>query len=273
MAVAKCVTRQMPKETLPKFNIPFEGNKKLEKLILKVREDKVLNTLFMMSNINAIDRLGYNDHGPVHIKIIANLALKILRLLTKKGVMPNLIKNYGLKQEDAEIVVVLGAILHDIGHAVHRQGHEMLSTFFAMPLIDKLIKGIYEKEEEKTILKYEILQVIYSHEPEIMPLTIEAGVVKVADALDMEKGRARIPYRAGSVNIHSTSAMAIERVEISEGKEKPLKITILMSNPAGIFQVDELLKQKIMTSGIGEMLEVEARIIKDGKEELFKKYA
>lgn len=262
----------MTKETLPKFNIPFDGNKKLEKLILKVRQDKVLNTLLRMSNINAIDRLGYNDHGPVHIKIIANLALKILRLLTKKMVVPSIVKNYGLKQEDGEIVVVLAAILHDIGHAVHREGHEILSTLFAVPIIDRLIDGIYKKEEEKTILKYEILHTIYSHEPEIKPLTIEAGVVKVADALDMEKGRARIPYQIGRINIHSTSAMAIEKVEILEGKEKPLKIVILMSNPAGIFQVDELLKQKIVTSGIGEMLEVEARLIKDGKEELFKKY-
>lgn len=262
----------MLKENLPKFNIPFDGNKKLEKLILKVRQDKVLNTLLRMSNINAIDRLGYNDHGPVHIKIIANLALKILRLLTKKGVVPSLVKNYGLKNEDAEIVVVLGSILHDIGHAVHREGHEILSTFFAAPIIDKLLKGIYKKEEEKTLLKYEILQTIYSHEPEIKPLTIEAGVVKVADALDMEKGRARIPYQIGRINIHSTSAMAVEKVEILEGKEKPLKIVILMSNPAGIFQVDELLREKIRTSGIEEMLEVEARLIKEGKEELFKKY-
>lgn len=262
----------MAKEDRPKFNIPFEGNKKLERLILKVKEDRALNTLLRMSNVNAIDRLGYNDHGPVHIKITANLALKILRLLTKKGVVPSLVKNYGLKQEDAEIVVVSGSILHDIGHAIHRRGHEILSTIFAIPIIDELLKDIYEKEEEKTILKFEILQTIYSHEPRIKPLTIEGGVIKVADALDMEKGRARIPYKIGYINIHSVSALAIEKVEIFEGKEKPLKIIILMSNPAGIFQVDELLKAKIMTSGIEEMLEVEVRLIKEGKEEIFKKY-
>lgn len=262
----------MVKENLPKFNIPFEGNKKLEKLILKVRKDKALNTLLKMSNINAIDRLGYNDHGPVHIKIISNIALKILRTLIRRGVIPSVVRNYGLKQEDAEIIVVSGAILHDIGHSVHREGHEILSTLFAFPIIDNLIGGIYRKEEEKTVVKYEILHTIFSHEPEVKPLTIEAGVVKVADALDMEKGRARIPYRSGSVNVHSVSALAIERVEVFAGKEKPLKIIILMSNPAGIFQVDELLKEKIKTSGIEEMLEVEARLIKDGREEIFKKY-
>lgn len=262
----------MEKEILPKFNIPFEGNKKLEQLIEKVRRDKSLNTILRMSNVNAIDRLGYNDHGPVHIKIISNIALKIFRLLVKRGIIPNLVKNYGLKQEDAEIVVVLGSILHDIGHAVHRESHEVLSIIFAMPIIDKLLKEIYQKEEERTIIKYETLQTIFSHDSKIIPLTIEGGVVKVADALDMEKGRARIPYRIGRVNIHSTSALAIEKVEIWGGKEKPIKVIILMSNPAGIFQVDELLKEKILTSGIDGLVAVEARLIKDGKEELFKKY-
>lgn len=262
----------MEKEKLPKFNIPFNGNEKLEKLISKVKRDRVLNTLLRMSNINAIDRMGYNDHGPIHIRIIANSALKILRILIKRGVVPSIVKNYGLKNENAEIVVVLAAILHDIGHAVHREGHETLSTLFAASIIDKLLDDIYKKEEEKAIVKFETLHAIYSHESRIIPLTIEGGVMKVADALDMEKGRARIPYQIGSINIHSVSAMAIEKVEILEGKEKPVKIIILMSNPAGIFQVDELLKKKIKTSGIEKMLEVEVRLIKDRKEKLFKEY-
>jgi metal-dependent HD superfamily phosphatase/phosphodiesterase len=117
-----------------------------------------------------------------------------------------------------------------------------------------------------------VLHAIYSHEPETRPLTIEAGVIKIADALDMEKGRARIPFKIGSINIHSTSAMAIEKVEILEGEKKPIKIIIVMSNPAGIFQVDELLKKKIKTSGIDAMIEVEARLIENGKETIFKKY-
>jgi metal-dependent HD superfamily phosphatase/phosphodiesterase len=262
----------MKKEKLPKFNIPIRGNQKLEKLISRVKSNKTLNTLLRMSNVNAIDRMGYNDHGPVHVKIVANLALEMLRILTRKGVKPSVVENYGLKNEDAEIIVVLGAILHDIGMAIHRQGHEILSTIFASSLIDYLIRDIYKKEEERAIIKYETLQTIYSHRSGIKPLTIEAGIVKVADALDMEKGRARIPYQIGMINIHSVSALAIEKVKILEGKEKPLKIIILMSNPAGIFQVDELLKEKIINSGIEKMLEIEVRIIKERKEEILKKY-
>ena len=260
------------KEALPKFNIPLENNKKLEKLVSGIERNKVLNTLLRMSNVNAIDRMGFNDHGPVHVKITANLALRILRILEKRKIVPNIVKNYGMSKEDAEIIVVMGATLHDIGMAVHRQGHEILSTIFALPIIDNLLSPIYKKEEERTIIKYETLQTIYSHEPTRVPLTIEGGVVKVADALDMEKGRARIPYEAGQISIHSISALAIESVQISEGKERPVKISILMSNPAGIFQVDNLLQEKIRTSGIEKMLKIEARIIKDGKEEIVKEY-
>jgi len=179
------------KEALPKFNIPLENNKKLEKLVSGIERNKVLNTLLRMSNVNAIDRMGFNDHGPVHVKITANLALRILRILEKRKIIPSIVKNYGMSKEDAEIIVVMGATLHDIGMAVHRQGHEILSTIFALPIIDNLLSPIYKKEEERTIIKYETLQTIYSHEPTRVPLTIEGGVVKVADALDMEKGRAR----------------------------------------------------------------------------------
>ena len=32
----------------------------------------------------AIERMGYTDHGPTHVKIVANLALKLLRILVEK---------------------------------------------------------------------------------------------------------------------------------------------------------------------------------------------
>jgi hypothetical protein len=256
---------------MEKFNIPFKKNEKLRELILKVKKDSEINTLLKISNINAIDRMGYNDHGPTHVKIVANSSLRILRILIKKGILPNIVKNYKLKNEDAELVVVLASILHDIGHTIHRERHELLSTALAAPIIDRLLNGLYQKEN-KTIIKFETLHAIYSHEPNITSLTTEGGVVKIADALDMEKGRARIPYQIGSVNIHSLSAMAIEKVKILEGETNPVKIIIYMLNPAGIFQVNWLLKEKIKTSGIEKMFEVRAILIKNGKEKILKDF-
>ncbi|MEM0160679.1 MAG: HD domain-containing protein [Thermoplasmata archaeon] len=245
------------------INLPIRNNKTLEILLKEVNESIELNTLWKASNITAIDRLGFSDHGPVHIRIVTNIALKLLRILIKKGITPTIVKNYAYSNEDAEVVVFLGSILHDIGHSIHRVDHELLSTFLAIDILENLLKDVYDKEK-KEIMKVEILHCIYSHRSDITPLTIEAGVVKIADALDMAKGRARIPFNAGKVNIYSVSAMAIESIEIGEGANVPISIKIKMRNSAGIFQIDELLKNKINTSGIKEYIEVVAEI---GKEE------
>ena len=252
------------------FSVPCGDNQKLKILLQKIKEDVELNTLWKASNIIAIDRLGYNDHGPVHVKIVANLALKMLRILVGRGVRPNIVRDYDMTNDDAEIIVVLASALHDIGHAIHRTEHEQNSLPLSIPIIDRLLEGIYEGEE-KAIVKAEILHAIFSHRAEIIPLTLEAGVVKIADALDMEEGRARIPFQMGEINIHSVSAMAIKEVSVMEGGEKPLKIKIKMRNSAGIFQVDELLKNKIETSGIRHLVEVQAEVVGEHEERIVEK--
>lgn len=254
------------------FNLPLAENKKLEQVLERIRTNEKLEICLKMNNVTAIERLGYNDHGPTHVKIISNIALKILRVFMQAGLVPNIVKNYGLSREDAEIIVVMGAVLHDIGHTVHRVNHEMFSTIVAKDIIEEILDGIYPPSKLE-IMKWEIIHCLVCHEA-VTPLTLEAGVVKVADALDMEKGRARIPYEAGKIDIHSMSAMAIEEVEVQETghKDKPIRIVITMANPAGIFQVDELLRQKIETSGILEYFEVEAMIMENGQKRTFKSY-
>ena len=81
--------------------------------------------------------------------------------------------------------------------AVHREGHEDFSLFLAEPKMRELLDGIYE-EPELTVITSEVLQAITSHREYGKPLTIEAGIVRVADALDMAKGRSRIPFERGS---------------------------------------------------------------------------
>jgi uncharacterized protein len=89
---------------------------------------------------------------------------------------------------------------------------------------------------------------------------VEAGIVRVADALDMARGRSRVPFEAGHQNIHSLSAYAIEDVKLASGRDKAVRVEIQMSNSAGIFQVDELLATKLRGSGLEEHVEVVARI-------------
>lgn len=241
------------------LSIPVKGNKKLEAVIDFVDGDTELQTLWRCSNVIAIDRLWYNDHGPIHVKIVANGALKLLRMLVESGVEPSVKADYGMTVEDAEVVVVLASIMHDLGMAIAREEHEIYSVQLALEILRRCLPAC-SGPEEATIITSEVLHAIVSHHESSRPLTIEAGVVRVADALDMEQGRARIPFEAGKVNIHSVSALSIEKVSIEEGEEKPITIRIEMSNPAGIFQVDNLLGAKIKGSGLEDYIHVEAII-------------
>jgi metal-dependent HD superfamily phosphatase/phosphodiesterase len=236
-----------------------------------VKKDVKLQTLWRCSNVMAIDRMGYTDHGPTHVKIVANSALKLLRILTEKKVVPSIVKHYGMKNDDAEVVVVLGSIFHDLGMTVIRDRHELFGALLAMGFIEKYLQPIYS-EENRTIISTEVLHVIVSHEDPNKPLTVEAGIVRIADALDMEEGRARIPFQAGKVDIHSVSALSIEKVSIQEGDEKPVTIKITMSNSAGVFQIDELLKPRIENSGLQSYIHVVAEITGEKERKIIDKF-
>ena len=246
------------------FNIPFNKNEKLREVVRRIDSSEKIRAYIEAANVTAISRLGYNDHGYVHSKIVANLALKMLRVLMKHGIKPGVVRDHHLSDAEAEVVVVLASVFHDIGMAVHRAKHVEYSTAIAFSLLNELLDGIYD-ERVKAIVVSEVLHAISCHEAGIKPLTPEAGIVRVADALDMAGGRARIPFSKGKIDIHSVSAMAIEGVEVKEGEEVPLKIKIRMSNSAGIFQIDELLKPRVLESGLGDHLHIEAEIAGEEK--------
>jgi len=219
----------------------------------------------------AIERMGYTDHGPTHVKIVANLALRLLRILVNEKVQPGIVKNYGMRNEDAEVVVVLGSIFHDLGMVVTRYDHEKYSVLLALEFVERCLTPVY-KEEERAIICSEVLHTMVSHEQPSKPLTLEAGIVSVVDALDMESGRARIPFEAGKVDIHAVSALSIEKVEILEGQKKPITIKITMSNSAGVFQIDELLKPRIENSGLKEYAHVVAEITGEKERRIIERF-
>jgi hypothetical protein len=212
-----------------------------------------------------------SDHGPVHFQIVANIALRLLRLLVEHNVQPSVSTDHHLPVEDAEVIVAMASLFHDLGMSIHRADHELYSLFLAAPKMKKLLDGIYDIPT-RTIIISEILHAIISHRADGGPLTLEAGIVRVADALDMAEGRSRIPFQAGMVNIHSVSASAIEKIKIEKGELKPIRIAILMNNSAGIFQIDELLKNKLEGSGLEPYVEVEATIEGETEKKLIHKF-
>jgi metal-dependent HD superfamily phosphatase/phosphodiesterase len=241
------------------FHIPTKGNTRLKRLLERISEDEELIQLWKCANVNAVDRSGINDHGEVHIRIVANAALRILRLMVKGGITPSVVKHHGMEADDAEVIVVLASCLHDIGISVHRNDHERHSLIFAYPKTRELLAGIYE-EPHLTVMAAEIMHAIVAHNAKETCLTMAAGVLKVADALDMKEGRSRIPFEAGKVNIHSISAQAVDAVDIEAGSDRPVKLVITLANSAGIFQIDELLRHKLQNSSIADYVEVTARI-------------
>jgi uncharacterized protein len=250
-----------------KINVPVRGNRKMRKLLERVNEDTQLKSWWHVANVNAVARMRINDHSWVHIQIVANIGLKLLRQLTKHHIQPNVVGDYGYGNDDAEVVVLLAALTHCIGMSVHREGHEDFSLFLAEPKLRELLEGIYD-EPDLTVIVSEVLQAITSHRDYGKPLTLEAGIVRVADALDMEQGRSRIPFARGSISIHSLSAAAIEDVAIRDGEQRPVLIEITMNNSSGIYQVDSLLKAKLQGSGLEPYVEVVAHIDTEAEKRL-----
>jgi len=244
---------------IPTFSVPARHNPKLQALVEHVNADEELWQLWRCANVNAVDRLGISDHGEVHIRIVANAALKLLRLLGEGGYTPGVVTQHHLTPEDAEVIVVLAAALHDLGISIHRDNHEEFSLGLANLKAKELLADLYSIRE-RTIIVSEVLHAIIAHHGDARCLTLEAGVLKVADALDMTEGRTRIPFEAGSSSIHAVSAAAIDDVKIMKGEKRPVRVEIRMSNSAGIFQVDELLRRKLQHSTLTGLVEVVARI-------------
>lgn len=252
---------RLPREAIAdvRIRVPTRGNRKLEGLLRAVNADDQVKAWWHVSAVNATRRLGMSDHSWIHIQIVLNSAIRLARLLFRRGVVPGLVADYGMTVRDAEVVIAGGALLHDTGMTVHRADHEAYSLFLAADKLPTLLADVYD-EPERTIVVAETMHAIIGHRRRGNPFTIEAGIVRVADALDMASGRSRVPFEAGHQNIHSLSAYAIEEVKIVPGRERAVRIEIAMSNSAGIFQVDELLATKLRGSGLEDHIEVVARI-------------
>jgi metal-dependent HD superfamily phosphatase/phosphodiesterase len=253
-------TRKPPAEAIAEAHVraPTRGNRRLESFIDAVNADDQVRGWWYMAQVNA-ERLGMSDHSWVHMQIVLNISLRLLRLLVKAGVEPAMVADHGMRDRDAEVVVAGGALLHDVGMSIHRTDHEEYSLFLAQSALDRLLAGAY-KQPERTVVEAEILHAIIGHRRRGDPYTVEAGVVRVADALDMAQGRTRIPIESGHEGIHSISAAAIDEVRISAGDDHPVKIEIQLNNSAGIFQVDDLLATKIRGTPLEGKVEVLAEI-------------
>jgi uncharacterized protein len=241
-----------------RVHAPARGNRRLQGLLDVIDGDLQVKAWWHAAVVNA-ERLNMSDHSWVHIQIVLNIALRLARLLFARGVTPSVVADHGLEQRDAEVVIAGAALLHCVGMSIHRKDHEAYSLFLTADKLGGLLEGVYE-EPTRSIVVAETMHAIISHRSKGAPLTIEGAIVRVADALDMARGRSRVPFEAGHTNIHSLSAYAIEEVRIGAGGDKAVRVEIEMSNSAGIFHVDEGLGTKLRGTPLERHIEVVARI-------------
>jgi len=217
------------------------------------------------ANTVSIVRLGYNDHGPVHMRTVTYNAVIMLDLLKKAGIKTSLESDGCGTYEDSFIGVMIASMFHDLGMAMCRQNHELHSLILALPIINKVLDQVYPDDlRKKVMIRALALEGIAGHMGTITISSLEAGLIQVADGCDMTKGRARIPiaitHNAKVGHIHQYSANSIEDVDITSGGEKPIRIDVNMSSEVGLFQVEEVLLHKIAQSTAKQHIELYAKV-------------
>lgn len=211
-----------------------------------------------LANYIAVIKLGYNDHGPIHAQVVAAAAMQMMQLLNQGNVEFDVIASGAGDQDDAHAVVLAGILLHDIGNEIHRTNHEAFGVTLAQPILERHFAPIFMDPDQLQTLIGFTLSTIACHDCTPPPLTMEGAVVAVADATDMTKGRGRVAFDLGKIDIHSVSALAIEAVSIHAGTNTPIEITVSLSNSAGIFQVEEILAHKLVVTPLKDYVTIKA---------------
>ena len=114
--------------------------------------DKELQEMQEYANNVSIKRLGYNDHGPVHMRQVVINAIKMLKILNESGIKTSLEEEETGTFEDSLCAVVIAGLMHDLGMMTGRQGHEEMSVMLALPLIDKKKKKIFGEDIHKRVI-------------------------------------------------------------------------------------------------------------------------
>jgi uncharacterized protein len=257
-------------ETKNRIDLPVPVGKVTQTILERINQSEELFSLWEMTNVMAFNRLSMTDHGIKHFQLVTDTALTMLDILKEKNVEFNLEKDHGLDFDYTQSVVLLGCVLHDIGMSVHRDGHEEYSLFIAQHLLQTILDFLPPRE--RIIIQSETLHAIISHRSGGRPLTVEAGVVRVADALDLTRGRVKVDKEERLMDIYDVSADSIDEVILKSGKKTAIEVDIIMNHTAGLFQVDDLLKKKVDGSGIGRWLDINIFIKKTGKPQLLKQY-
>ncbi len=227
--------------------------------------DEELQEIQEYANNVSIRRLGYNDHGPVHMRQVVGNAIKMLNILHDFGIKTSLEDEEVGSFEDSMCAVILAGLLHDVGMSIGRQGHEEMSALLSQPIIERTLMHMFPNDlHKRVVIRSMATEAIIGHMSSHKIHSIEAGILLIADGCDMTKGRARIPLAINTApkvgDIHKYSANAIKWIGIHHGERKPIKIDIEMTAEVGFFQIEEVLLEKINASPAKKFVELYAGV-------------
>ena len=245
---------------------PEQGDLPL-RVINDLINDKEIQAVQDYANRVSISRLGFNDHGPVHMRTVCHNALKMLKLLFNADIPTTLQQDQMGTFDDSVTAVALAAFCHDFGMTIGRQDHELYSGILAYNIIDRiLMKNLPDEKDlmRRVVIRSTAMEGILGHMGTRKIHSIEAGLILIADGCDMTKGRARIPIGIHSApkmgDIHKYSANSIDKVTIQKGTSLPIQIVVEMSAEVGFFQIEEVLLPKINSSPAKNLIELYAGV-------------
>jgi hypothetical protein len=229
-------------------------------------DDQEIQHLQEYANVVSIKRLGYNDHGPVHMRTVVLNAIAMAELMHGASIPLSLEADDAGTYEDSLVALLLAGMLHDVGMSIGRADHEHDGVWISLPIMDRVLARIYGDDvARRVVVRSLAVECIVGHMATQRIHSLEAGLILIADGCDMEKGRARIPMMIATESrvgdIHKYSASAIENVSIEKGAQRPIRITVEMKAIVGFFQVEEVLLHKIDWSPAKPFIELYAGII------------
>jgi metal-dependent HD superfamily phosphatase/phosphodiesterase len=252
-----------PKEEILNTNILSMLSGRPLALAEAMLQDEEAHALQDYANVVSIKRLGFNDHGPVHMRQVVHNAIVLTQLLTQSGIKLSLETEEVGSYEDSLCAILLAAFLHDSGMTLTRSIHEQTALVVDYDIINRLLLQVYGNDPQRYVVRSLALEGILGHMATTPIHSKEAGIILVADGCDMQKGRARVPMlrSADAIegkqgDIHKYSADAIEKVSLVPGDSHPIKIIIEMTSSIGFFQVEEVLLPKINKSPIKPYIEL-----------------
>jgi len=223
----------------------------------QLANDDEVKAMWALSNYQLVHRLGYTNHGQEHAFLTAAAGHTLLNLALEAGEIPDIIRgNFGTT-EDVQVAVLCALLLHDTGNHINRHGHEQHALTVCLGVLDRILTPLYPDVYKRTIIRGMILNAINSHDLKPRPYTFEGRLVALADGTDIARGRGISTLRLGMPSIHVLSVMDIERVEITQGTQRPINITVhLKGGSAGLFQVQGTLTDKIAGSGLKHLIDL-----------------